>query len=81
MKTNIISDKGQPMMVVSKVGRKGYSIEITGQLMGAWPSKMYLTPKEFAKMVFMAIRPGTLLFVLGYPFFLIAEWMKKRSEK
>ncbi len=34
MKTSVISDKGQPMMVVSKVGRKGYSIEITGQLMG-----------------------------------------------
>ncbi len=36
-------------------------------------------PKEFAKMICMAIRPGPLLFILGYPFFLIAEWMKGRA--
>lgn len=80
MKSNVISDKGQPMMVVSKLGRKGYSIEITGQLMGAWPSKMYLTPKEFAKMIFMSLKPGVLLFLIGYPFFLAAEWLKDKEK-
>jgi len=80
MKTNVISDKGQPMMVISKVGRKGSTIEITGQLMGAWPSKMYITPKEFAKMVCMAVRPGVIVFVLLYPFFLIASVIKNRKK-
>lgn len=80
MKTNIISEKGQPMMVISKVGRKGRSIEITGQLMGAWPSKMYVTPKEFAKMVVMGLRPGVILFILLYPFFLLADVFKSDKK-
>lgn len=77
MKSNVISDKGQPMMTISKVGRKGRKLEITGQLMGAWPSKMYITPRELAKMVFLALRPGVFLFILLYPFFLIMDFIKK----
>jgi len=80
MKTNIVSDKGQPMMVISRVGRKGRSIEITGQLMGAWPSKMYITPKEFAKMVSMSVRPGVMLFILLYPFLLIVDIIKNYGK-
>ena len=77
MDAKVISDKGQPMMVVSKMGRKGGTIEITGQLMGAWPSKMYITPGEFGKMLLMALRPGILLFILSFPFLLIAEYFKR----
>jgi len=77
MKSNVISDKGQPMMTISKVGRKGITLEITGQLMGAWPSKMYITPRELTKMVILALRPGVFLFILLYPFFLIADFLKK----
>ncbi len=80
MKANIVSDKGQPMMVISRVGRKGRTIEITGQLMGAWPSKMYITPKEFAKMVSMAVRPGVIVFFILYPLFLFADVIKNRSK-
>jgi hypothetical protein len=80
MKTSIVSDKGQPMMVISRVGRKGGTIEITGQLMGAWPSKMYITPKELAKMVLMAVRPGVMVFFLLYPIFLIMDVIKNRCK-
>lgn len=79
MKTSIVSDKGQPMMVISRVGRKGRTIEITGQLMGAWPSKMYITPKEFGKMVSMIVRPGVMVFVILYPFYLIMDVIKERG--
>ncbi|MDA3823873.1 MAG: hypothetical protein PF450_14850 [Bacteroidales bacterium] len=79
MKSNVISDKGQPMMTISKVGRKGIALEITGQLMGAWPSKMYITPRELIKMVFLALKPGVFLFILLYPVFLIMDFAKNKK--
>jgi len=79
MKANVVSDKDQPMMVISKLGRKGINLEISGQLMGAWPSKMYITPKEFLKMIQLALRPGVILFIILFPFFLIANIFKKKK--
>lgn len=77
MKLTIISDKGSPMMVVTKVGRKGSSLEVTGQMMGAWPSKMYITPKEFWNCILIAISPGVLLYLVAFPIILITGLFKK----
>ncbi|PKL77594.1 MAG: hypothetical protein CVV25_14185 [Ignavibacteriae bacterium HGW-Ignavibacteriae-4] len=81
MKLTIISDKGSPMMVVTKVARKGDSLEVTGQMMGAWPSKMYITPKEFWTCVLIAFSPGVLLYLLAYPFILIKSLFKGKEIK
>lgn len=77
MKLTIISDKGSPMMVVTKVGRKGSSLEVTGQMMGAWPSKMYITPKEFWNCIKIALSPSVLFYLVAYPFILISGLFKK----
>lgn len=81
MKLTIISDKGTPMMVVTKVGRKGVSLEVTGQMMGAWPSKMYITPREFLKCIRIALSPGVLLYLLAFPFILIGGLFSKKDKK
>ena len=81
MQAKVVSDKGQPMMVMSKVGRKGSTLELTGQLMGAWPSKMYITPREFGKVIALGLRPGVILFVLLFPFLLVWDFLPKRKKE
>jgi len=78
MKLTIISDKGSPMMVVTKMARKGLSLEVTGQMMGAWPVKMYITPKEFWTCIRMVLSPSVLLYLVIYPFLLLSGLFKKK---
>lgn len=79
MKLTVISDKGTPMMVVTKVSRKDDSIEIVGQLMGAWPAKMYITTEEFGGFLRVALSLSVLSYVLRYPFYYLK--MKMKGEK
>jgi hypothetical protein len=80
MKLTIISDKGSPMMVVTKVNRKGNSLEVTGRMMGAWPAKMYITPKEFWTCIRIALSPSVLAYLLLYPFILLSGLFKKKDN-
>lgn len=81
MKFTIISDKGSPMMVVTKVTRKDSLLEVTGQMMGAWPAKMYITPEEFGACLRMALSPSVLLYLISYPFILLSSLFKKNNKK
>lgn len=63
-------------MVVTKITRKGDLIEIIGQLMGAWPSKMYITPEEFGGFVRAAFSPCVISYLLLYPFFYLRKKLK-----
>lgn len=81
MKLTIISDKGVPMMVVTNVSRKGHSLEVTGKMMGAWPAKMYITPKEFWTCIRIALSPAVQLYLWSYPFILLIGLFKKKSKK
>lgn len=76
MKLTIISDKGSPMMIVQKVKRKGDSLEITGQMMGAWPSKMYISLEEFKNLFPMLLNFDVITYVLLYPFFLLGRALR-----
>ena len=80
MKLTIISDKGSPMMVVTKVNRKGDCLEVTGKMMGAWPAKMYITPKEFWTCIRMALSPSVLGYLFLYPFILLSNLFKKKDK-
>lgn len=80
MKITIISDKGTPMMVVTKITRKHNTLEITGQLMGAWPSKMYITTEEFGGFIRAAISPGVISYLLLYPYFYLKKKIMKKSS-
>ena len=79
MKLTIISDKGVPMMVVSKVIRKGSSLEVTGKMMGAWPAKMYITPKEFWNCIRIALSPSVLSYIIIYPIILLMHLFKRKK--
>ena len=77
----IISDKGTPMMVLDKIRRDGDQLEITGQMMGAWPSKMYITVEEFGDFVRVMLCPSIIIYVLLYPYFFIRKKLSnKKSE-
>lgn len=80
MKLTIISDKGSPMMVVTGIARKGNMLEITGQLMGAWNSKMYITTEAFGGFLRATFSPAVLSFVLLYPLHYILGKIKKRKQ-
>ncbi len=79
MKLTIISDKGSPMMVVQNIKRKGNSLEITGQMMGAWPSKMYITLEEFKNALGLLLNVELLVYVLLYPFLLLAQIFQRKT--
>jgi hypothetical protein len=76
MKLTIISDKGTPMMVIQKIKRKGDALEITGQLMGAWPSKMYITTDQFGLFIGAVFSPSVLSYVLLYPYYLLRNKLR-----
>lgn len=80
MKLIIISDKGSPMMVVSKINRKGSSLEITGSLMGAWPAKMYITNEQFGGFLRAAMSPAVISFILLYPFFYFYNIFRSKEK-
>ena len=79
MKMTIISDKGTPMMVIQKIARKDDTLEITGQLMGAWPSKMYITSDQFGAMLQSVFSPSVLSYILLYPYFLISKKLRRKQ--
>ena len=78
MKITIISDKGTPMMVIQKIARKKDTLEITGQLMGAWPSKMYITTDQFGWILLAALNPSVISYVLLYPYFLLIKKLRPK---
>ena len=80
MKLTIISDKGSPMMVVTDVRRKNDDLEVAGQLMGAWPSKMYITPEEFWCCIRIAVSLPVLKYALAYPRILLKVFLKTRKS-
>lgn len=80
MKITIISDKGTPMMVIQKIARKNDTLEITGQLMGAWPSKMYITCDQFGAILRSVLSPSVILYVLLYPYFLISKKLRHKQQ-
>jgi hypothetical protein len=80
MKLTIISDKGSPMMVVQKVKRKDDTLEITGQLMGAWPSKMYITVDEFKNVFGLILNLEVIVYLLLYPYFWAREKFSHKEQ-
>lgn len=80
MKLTIVSGTGSPMMVVTKIVRKGNSLEITGSLMGAWPAKMYVTTEEFGGFLRATFSLAVISYVLMYPFFYIISKLRPREK-
>lgn len=66
-------------MVVQKIKRKDDSLEITGQLMGAWPSKMYITLDEFKNVFGLMLNLEVFAFVLLYPYFLVSKKFRRKK--
>lgn len=77
----IVSDKGSSMMVLEKITRKGDQLEITGRMMGAWPSKMYITLDEFGDFIRVMLTPSLVAYILLYPFFILRKKLQTKKSQ
>ena len=68
LKAKITNEKGAPMLEIRKIGRRGDDITVTGSLMGAWETTMYMKPEELLKMVQIVLNePEVFKYVLDLP--------------
>ena len=74
----IVSDTGTTMMSLESMGRDGDRIVIVGRMMGAWPSKMYLSPEDAWRMGGMMINRQIIGYIIRLPFILRK---RRRAEK
>jgi len=75
----IISDKGSPMMTLQKIEKKGDKLEVTGALMGAWPTKMYITVDEFGGFLRVALSWSVISYLLTYPYYYLRYKLGKKE--
>lgn len=67
----IVSDKGTTMMALESMGRDGDNIVMVGRMMGAWSSKMYMSPEDAWRMGGMMIKnPKIIGYIISLPFIL-----------
>jgi hypothetical protein len=67
----ILNDEGSVVMSIESIKREGNKLVIDGRLMGAWKSKMYITPDTILKLLKLLINPSLLFYILLFPFFII----------
>lgn len=68
-------------MVLEKVTRKGDQLEITGRMMGAWPSKMYITLDEFGDFIRIMLTPALIAYIFLYPYFLLRKKLQTKKSQ
>jgi|APFre7841882654_1041346.scaffolds.fasta_scaffold231918_2 hypothetical protein len=67
----IVSDKGTTMMALESMGRDGDNIVMVGRMMGAWSSKMYMSPEDAWRMGGMMIKNRQMIgYIISLPFIL-----------
>lgn len=69
------------MMVLEKVTRKGDQLEITGRMMGAWPSKMYITLEEFGDFIRIMLTPSLIAYIFLYPYFILRKKLQAKKAE
>ena len=69
----ILNDEGSVVMTIEAVEREGERLVIEGRLMGAWKSKMYVTPDTILKMLRFLLNPSLLWYLVLLPFFIIKD--------
>jgi hypothetical protein len=67
----ILSETGTDMMTLEEFGRDGRRMTVRGAVMGAWPSTMYVEPRDVVKLVGMLLRPRVLGYLVSVPFLLL----------
>lgn len=62
------SNTGQSVLSMRSIARKGNQLVMTGKLMGAWESEIYIPPQSVLKMIGKILKPSIIWFVLSIPF-------------
>lgn len=62
------SNMGQTVLSMRSVTRKGNQLVMTGKLMGAWESEIYIPPQSVLKTIGKLLKPSIIWFVLSIPF-------------
>jgi hypothetical protein len=76
---NVVNDRGASMMSISQVTREGEQLAITGSLLGAWESTMYLEPEVLLKMVRLLLKKEIIGYMIS-ALFLIRKRKKLQAE-
>lgn len=66
-KVHVVNETGSDMMCMSTVSVEGENMVITGSLMGAWESVMYVSPEDVVKMIGVVARPENLAYMVKLP--------------
>lgn len=69
-RVHVVNDTGSDMMCMSSVNVSGENMEITGSLMGAWESTMYVSPEDVVKMLGLVFKPATIGYMVKLPWML-----------
>ncbi|MGV8083423.1 MAG: hypothetical protein AB2L09_07315 [Coriobacteriia bacterium] len=68
LKAKVVNEKGAPLLVISKIGREGDDLTVTGSLMGAWESTMYMKPEDLLVAVQIVLnQPEVFKYLLDLP--------------
>src|SRR3989304_4790876 len=71
----ILSDKGTTVLKVRSITRKDNKVQIIGQLMGAWDSRMYITPREIRKLIGLSLNQSLISYILLSPLFILGDYI------
>jgi len=78
---HIISESGRPMMTLEALGREGDRMVIQGQMVGAWPCKMYINLEDVLRMVRLLLAPQVIFYILSLPFLvLFRTWRRTKRQ-
>lgn len=74
----IVSEEGGDMMTLESFGREGNRISVQGALMGAWSTKMYISPQDAVKLLGLMLNWRLVGYFISLPFILLQ--MKSREK-
>lgn len=63
----ILSETGSTMMSIEVLRRQGDKMEIQGEMIGAWPCKMYMNLEDVLKMVRLLFTPQVIFYIVSLP--------------
>ena len=74
---SIFSESGETVVTIESIKREGDTLLMEGKLMGAWKSKMYLTPQMIPRIVKLMINTSFLSYIFSVPYLLFRD--RKRN--
>jgi hypothetical protein len=72
-RVEIVSEQGSVMMSLEEFGREGNRMTVQGSVMGAWSTRMYVSPQDAWKLFGLLLRWQVIGYILSLPYLLIKK--------